>query len=161
MAKVGEGWRLTNTSNPHNQFKQSIGELYMYSGSTALSIPSGVKTQLTNLMKGSQWGVISVDETNSKFIINKHGRYFANLSVSFSGDGGVTWNGGFEVNGVIQENLQIRRKLGASGDVGAASISGILELNSGDEVDIEFEHNAGVNKDITVVDCNATLVKIW
>ena len=57
-------------------------------------------------------------------------------------------------------NLQTHRKLGASGDVGSASVTGIASLAVNDTIEIWFQQSEGVDKDITVKDCTLNIIQI-
>ena len=138
-----------------------LGEIYIYNNSTGQTIATATWTQVTGLSVGNSVNM-TPNATEDHIEVEKSGIYFVTMSASFSGDGGVTWFGGvFTNNGSVQyNNMHTHRKLGASGDVGSVSVSGIGNFNSGDTVELWFRHEAGVNKDIVVKDCTLSMVQI-
>lgn len=66
------------------------------------------------------------------------GNYSVACSLSFSGTADVKILGHIYVNGVLEEHIGFSRQLGASGDVGSASMAGYVELNDGDVVDVRL-----------------------
>ena len=139
-----------------------FGGLSLYDNVTADTIASGSFVQLTRFDTNSPYNLTLPDHTNDHIEIIKAGVYKVMLSVSFSGTGSVTWAGGiFKNNGSTQlTNLQTARKLGATGDVGSASISGIAEFSVGDTVEVWFKHLEGVDKNITVKHCTLSVMQI-
>lgn len=72
-----------------------------------------------------------------KVTISINGVYFVGVQVSFAGTANATVNGGIFVDGVVQEQVRFRRKLGAGGDVGSASALGLINV-TGTPVDLDF-----------------------
>ena len=58
------------------------------------------------------------------------------------------------------DNVHCNRKLGAGGDIGSASLSGICDFSASDTVELWMIHSAGVNKDITIQDCTLSVIKL-
>lgn len=158
---------LPNTSNVKDAYRKDrlgipYGEISMYSNETADSIASGAYVQLTRFDTEGESNLTEADATENHIKILKAGKYKITMTSSFSGTGSVTWDGGvFKNNGTVQlTNLQINRKLGASGDVGAVAIGGIADLSVNDTIEVWFKQSEGVNKDITVVNNTLSLVFI-
>lgn len=87
------------------------------------------------------------------------GRYEARAMVSFSGSVSITVTGCVHVNGAPQANIKFDRKLGATGDVGSAALSGVLDLTAGDLIDLRFS-NDGANKTINIYRCNLLIHRV-
>lgn len=100
------------------------------------------------------------DFNNNQIEITKAGNYFISVSFSFSGDASVDWHFHVRINTTTLENLHTNRKLGAGGDIGSASMSGIATLSVGDMLNVSMQHTAGVNKSITMEDCTLSLFQI-
>lgn len=71
---------------------------------------------------------VTPDSVNGKITITKTGIYFVGTQLSFSGTANATITCGVAMDGVVQNQLRVRRKLGASGDVGSASFAGIVQV---------------------------------
>ena len=141
------------------------GEMYASAGSTTYNL-ADLEIQIFDAWdaEGSSFDV-EPNIVTGKLIINTKGRYLVNVSMAFESTGSVLWligimEGGV-VGGTIQSNLTVRRQMGAGGDVGVISISGICACAPGDELSVIFFQNAGLpNKDITVKDINFTISRI-
>lgn len=140
----------------------SFGEIYMYNNSTADSIATATWTQLVRFDTVGQYNNTTPSSASDDITILTEGKYFITMSTAFSGSGGVTWTGGvWKNNGGTQlTNLQTHRKLGASGDVGSATVSGFADLAVNDTVEVWFQQSEGVNKNITVKDCTLTVTMV-
>jgi len=139
-----------------------FGEIYVYNNGTADTVATATWSQMTRFDTNGESNNTTPDHTNDHITITKAGRYMVNVSASFSGDPNITWYGGvWKNNGATQlTNIQIHRKLGAGGDVGCVSMSGIGDFAANDTVEIWIRQDSGADKAITVVDCSLSLVQI-
>lgn len=87
------------------------------------------------------------DVANNRIEIDQDGIYEVNSQISFSGTGGTTFDFFIYVN-AAPSNYAFQRKLGTGGDVGSASVVGILDLSDGDLVDVYLQAD-GAAKSIT------------
>jgi len=128
------------------------GEIYVHGNTTGQTISTATSTQVTTFDTNGESNLTTPDHTNDHITITKTGKYLINVSSAFSGDPNVTWSGGvYKNNGATQlANIQTERKLGAGGDVGSVSISGIASLTADDTIEVWFQHAEGVDKSITV-----------
>lgn len=116
-----------------------------YGGIYNQATGSAVVTLSTNFAKvtGSFTGNmistsnITPDKNNDKITINHAGSYFVGVQMSFSGATSATISGAAAVDGVVQEQIRFRRKLGTGGDVGSASAMGLITI-TGTPVDLDF-----------------------
>ena len=141
----------------------AFGEISIYASSTAYSIPTDTWSQLVGWDTATTSANNTIPSPDDGHIeIQQSGKYFITISAAFSGSGSVTWNGGaFKNNGAtLLTTIQTRRKLGAAGDVGSVSMSGMADLEAGDTLEVWYKHDAGVNKDITVIDITLSAVQI-
>jgi len=138
------------------------GEIYVEGNSTADTVATATSTQITRFDVNGASLNTTPDHTNDHITITKAGHYMVNVSLAFSGDASVDWK--FTLcknNGTANFlNVHTNRKLGSGGDIGSASMSGIVDLAVNDTVEIWMIHGAGVNKDITVQDCTLSIVAV-
>ena len=139
-----------------------FGEIWVKGNGTADTVATATSTQITRFANNGESNNTTPDHTNDHITINKSGKYLVTISISFSGDASVDWSFSlFLNNGTTEcENVHTNRKLGAGGDIGSASMSGICDFTSGQTVELWMIHGAGVNKDITIQDCALSLVQI-
>jgi len=132
-----------------------FADISVYNNGTADTISTGTWAQMTRFDTDGENNNCTPDHTNDHITITKAGRYMVNVSASFSGDPNITWYGGvWKNNGGTQlQNMQIHRKLGAGGDVGCVSMSGIGDFAVNDTVEIWIRQDSGADKAITIVDC--------
>jgi len=132
-----------------------FADISVYNNGTAATISTGTWAQMTRFDTDGENNNCTPDHTNDHITITKAGRYMVNVSASFSGDPNITWYGGvWKNNGGTQlQNMQIHRKLGAGGDVGCVSMSGIGDFAVNDTVEIWIRQDSGADKAITIVDC--------
>ena len=138
------------------------GGILVFGNTNEDTVASGSYVQLTRFDTNTVYKGVEPDHTQDHIAIRKSGVYYVSMSAAFSGDGSVDWLGGvFVNNGATQiENLQTQRKLGAGGDIGSASVSGITTFNYGDTVEVWFRHDEGVDKGITVKDVSLSLFRL-
>ena len=138
------------------------GDLYVHGNTTGQTISTATLTQVTTFDTAGESNLTTPNHTTDDITISKAGRYLITMSSSFSGDPNVTWLGGvYKNNGATQlSNLQTKRKLGAGGDVGSVSISGIVSLSANDTIEVWFQHAEGVDKSITVAELTLSVVMV-
>lgn len=84
---------------------------------------------------------ITPDYANDKITINHAGSYFVGMQLSFHGLASAVINGAIFIDGVVQDQIRFRRKLGTGGDVGSASAMGLITI-TGTPVDLDFRAKA-------------------
>jgi len=88
------------------------------------------------------------------------GLYEFNGSASFSGGNGDEFHGGISINNVKPEGkMEFSRKMGASGDVGSVSFSGLKRLAANDVIRLKIE-NATDADDPTVSVLNLVVKRV-
>lgn len=105
-----------------------FGEIYNYSTGTAVVQLSSSWTKVTGSFQGNGYSStdITPDKTNDRIIINRSGYYFVSGQFSFSGSANAVIEGALYVDSTRQDSVRFRRKLGATGDVGSASLFGTI-----------------------------------
>jgi len=139
-----------------------FGEIYVEGNSTADTVATATNTQMNRFDTNGEFNNTTPQHTSDHIIIDKAGKYLVTISISFSGDPSVDWAFSlYKNNGATQyANVHCNRKLGAGGDIGSASMSGICDFAATDTVELWMQHAAGVNKDITVQDCTMSVVQV-
>lgn len=140
----------------------AFGEIYVHENSGADTVATATTTQVTRFNQNGLSNAMTPSHSQDHITVDNAGKYLCTVSISFSGTGSVDWT--FHVyknNGTTKfDNVHTNRKLGAGGDIGSASMSGIIDLAENDTVELWMEHAEGVNKNITIQDCTLSLVQI-
>ncbi|MHC4302715.1 MAG: hypothetical protein ACYS7Y_36105, partial [Planctomycetota bacterium] len=139
----------------------AVGEMYEDndSGSGITITTSGTYYGWVTASTGEVRGVtFASDATADKLTVAHSGLYHVDGAVSFTGSIGSTFLGVVHVNGSPQVKVKFRRKIGTGGDIGSASLSGVLDLSENDYVDLRFTAD-GNNKTITIYSANLSIAK--
>jgi len=139
-----------------------FGEVWVMGNSTADTVATATNTQMTRFANEGESNLTTPSATTDDITILKAGMYLVTISVAFKGDASVEWDFTlYKNNGATSfDNVHCDRKLGAGGDVGSASMSGICDFAVNDTIELWMKHEAGVNKDITIEDCTLSIVQI-
>ena len=121
-------------------FYQWVTTTVGQSGPTDLAVPSAATDDITIGVNGA-------------------GLYGVMVISSFNGSNNAVAEVAVHVNGALQPNLQISRKLSAAGDEGAVSISGLLVLAAGDVVDLRVSSD-GAGDVVIIKHANLTIFSI-
>jgi len=134
-------------------------EISAEGASSTHAVATGVWHQVDVFNTDGLSNLCTPDHTENHITIVKAGVYKVNVSIAFSGTGGVDWMFSlFKNNGSTEfPNVHTNRKLGSGGDIGSASMCGLVTFAVGDTVEVWGEHGAGVNKDLVMQDCNISL----
>ena len=123
---------------------EAYAEIYVHENSTSASVPTGAtytKVVLANYVIGN-YKNCTVSLQNGNVTISKAGTYL--ITGTFSSKLGTTdviWDTTIFVNGAEANNLHMRRRFSTSGYTFNVCISGLLDLNSGDVLDVRVKHN--------------------
>ena len=153
------------TVNGASILEPSYGSLYEISeaGNNINVIISGTFYQWINTTVGIETGGNTVvgSAINDNIVVGSDGEgvYYISVSVSLGGSNNIVVQGAVFLNGVRQQGIEFNRKLNASGDAGSASISGLLDLSDGDQIDLRFTAN-GNNKLVTIEHCYLTMFRL-
>jgi hypothetical protein len=140
----------------------AFAEIYVQNNTTADTVAAATNSQVLRFAVNGVSNNMTPDHTNDHITVTKAGMYLCSISLAFSGDGSVDWSFSLYKNNGATEfpNVHTDRKLGAAGDIGSASMSGIVDLAVNDTIELWMQHAEGVNKDITIRDCTMSLVQI-
>ena len=94
------------------------------------------------------------DHTNDKITISLPGVYSVAGQMSFSGSGAATFAVHVYKN-TSNTSIGFHRKMGATGDVGSASMVGLVDCAEGDDLSIWGAADAG-SKTATLIDAQLT-----
>jgi hypothetical protein len=116
-----------------------IGEIYNTSTGTPVVVLSTSWTKITGSFQGdgASSDHVTPDYTNDRIQVSANGTYFVGLFPCFSGSNSAVIEGAAYVDGVRQETVRFRRKLGVGGDVGSAGALGTFTV-TGTPVYVEF-----------------------
>lgn len=147
------------------QFKGAIisakayGLLYTEDGDTsspeASQTSTGTMALLTTWRANGASSGTSVDHTADKIVVDNGGVYQIELAVSFSGDANSTYECEIYHDNVSASptptatGFKLVRKLGVGGDVGSASLIGLVEMDAGDGVMIYMRSTDGGTEFLT------------
>jgi len=139
-----------------------FGEIWVQGNATPDTIATATLAQVTRFANNGESNNTTPDHSQDHITIIKKGKYLVTISLAFKGDASVEWDFRLGINNGsgFCLNVHTDRKLGAGGDVGSASLSGICDFAVGDTIELWMKHEAGVNKSITVEDCTMSLVQI-
>lgn len=143
----------------------AFGEIYAENNSTATTISvAGTWYQVTIFNTNGQSNNTTPDHTNDHITITKAGMYFVSVALSLLSGAGAAFVSEGEVktnNGTVAHtNVHMDRALsGGGGDVGSASMSGIIDLAVSDTVEVWIRNKTNTT-DITVEDINLTIMQI-
>ncbi|MFC1768114.1 hypothetical protein ACFLZ2_06215, partial [Candidatus Margulisiibacteriota bacterium] len=141
----------------------TYGEIYVSNNSGAQGLATqNMWYQVTSFESTGQSNNTTPSAANDDITVSQSGIYMINASIAFSGT--PIQEIEFEIqknNGATPlANLYTSRKLGANGDVGAVSISGLANLSATDTVELWIRNVTAGGNSITIEDANMTLVKI-
>lgn len=145
--------------------ENSYAGMYLTNNSDALSLTT--QNQWYQLVEFDTNGLytsqLTPDHTNDHITVNANGVYRVSGNFSFSGSGSSTMEIQIKKNNGATsfDNLILRRMLGASGDVGSASLGpGYVSLTATDTVEVWCRCTDGASKSITVVHAVLTIERV-
>jgi len=130
----------------------AFGQMAVHDSSTTVTIPSGLAYTLV-----APWDLIdistncTIDGINGTLKPQLAGVYDVKASVSLSSATNNTiLAAAIFVNEEEQNSLHFLRKISTAGDVGAASITGLVKLDADASISLRFRHDRPGAVDITV-----------
>jgi hypothetical protein len=134
------------------------GMIYVAGGSAGQTGVGGTPTPLTGFTNNGLGAGTTPDHTTDKITVGTAGVYLLVLQTSFGGSVGVEFECHIYRN-VADTGFGFHRKLGATGDVGSASVVGLATLAANDTVSV-YVASDGVNKTLTLVDGQLIVYRI-
>ena len=134
------------------------GTLYTEGNDTEEVTTDATPRKIANIVtKGVESG-LAVDAANGKITVANAGDYMVICSVSFSGELSKTFNVTIYKN-TTSTNLTLERKLGTSGDIGSAGVSGIVTCVANDEISLYHSSTDG-GTSFKVTDAQLSVVRL-
>lgn len=134
------GWGITDIT--------AHGLLYTYDAAAPQAGIGAAFVKFTGFASEGHYHGVTVSAANDRITVAADGAYRIDFFVSFSGTVSTTFEFSVHVNQVDAGEIGLARRLGTGGDVGSASMGGILDLNAGDEIEIYVKAD-GAGKSIT------------
>ena len=140
--------------------KPAYGELWMFENPNPIPLPvQNDYREVSDWVAGESLNV-TLDIDNNRMVAGKKGMYLINVSLSFTGSPNTLFHFTIFKNGVREIKMHPQRTTGAVNTEGAVSISGLLDMNVGDYIDMRTEQETGINKQVTIQHANFSMVKI-
>lgn len=134
------------------------GTLYVTGNTTAESTVDATPRKIAALdTQGVEEG-LTVDEASNQITVAVAGDYLVIGSVSFSGSLSKTFNVAIYKN-TSTTNLMFERKLGTGGDVGAATVSGIVTCAADDDISL-YQSSTDGGTAMTITDAQLTVIRL-
>lgn len=140
--------RLARRYPAGNLAAPAYGGLLVTDGSTAQTGIDGTPAVLTCFAANMAASLVTPDHTTDTLTITRAGVYAISVQMSFSGTLNEQVTVELYVDGVAS-GLKFDRKLGSGGDVGSASLAGLLSLDAGDVLDLRVNSD-GTSISVTV-----------
>ena len=137
------------------------GEIYVTGNSTGQTTNAVADTfdKVTQFASNGSSRNCTNDATNNQITVTNAGKYIFHCEASFSGTNNATITLRASVNGTDQSNVESVRKLGTAGDVGSASLHGILDLSASDIVTLEVASD-GTSSTFVLQSSNMSLSRL-
>lgn len=131
----------------------TYGGIHVHDNSTSQSIASGATyTKVTAFTDNDVSNDCTPDVANDKITITRTGHYKVDGDISFSsGTANTLWSGAVFLSGTEQNQVHFERKISTAGDVGAAPITGLINVTSVPvDLDFRLRHDNGSAVNVTV-----------
>jgi len=129
----------------------TYAEIWLADGSTDQAIATGASyVKLTHFTDNGASSNCTAAAASDKITITKAGLYLVSGSCSFSCDTNlVSFRIAAFLDGTEQDHIHFIRKMGAGGDIGSASMTGIIDVTSVPlDLDMRARHDNGGSVDI-------------
>lgn len=141
-----------------------FGEIWVEGNANTMSVSSAGHTQVTDFDTDGQSNQCSPDHTNDHITIDIAGTYQVTVSITVLNNAGAGHVVHFELNknngATTFLNLHGDRTLAAGTDKGNMSLSGLISVSANDTIELWASSDSGAARNITVEDCNLSLVQI-
>jgi hypothetical protein len=124
--------------------------MYVQDNSTAEPTVDGTPRKMVGPPAGGDATGMTADAENSQFVITKAGDYGINFGISFSGTANKTFIVAIYKN-TTNTGFQLKRKMGAGGDVGVAVITGQVTCEVDDTLSL-YQWSTDGGTSLTVTD---------
>jgi hypothetical protein len=147
-------------TTPHAEISVEGNSTATVIGSSSSDFSNKVQVTIFDT-NGPSSSTMTPDHTTDDITVIVDGNYSVSATISFSGAASpdTISMALFKNNGTTQLGARVTRKLGTSGDVGACSLSAIVDLEAGDTIEI-WVQNESLSNNITVEDASLIAVCI-
>jgi hypothetical protein len=142
-----------------------FAEISVKDNTDAVTLNSTAKVQITNFNINGLSNNATPDHTNDHITIVKAGKYFVSVSLAVQNNASQTHKVDVSLwkdNGTTEfTNIHNHRTLsGGSTDVGAISISGIIDADVDDTLELWADTSAAANRSVTFEDLTFLILQI-
>lgn len=131
-------WRMIAANRP--TISPAYGQISTHDNTTNQILTlAGTYYKLTNFDTIPESSGTTCSWTGDQIRVDSAGTYFVTVTASFSGTTNETFDGAIHTNLVEASHIEFQRKLGAAGDIGAASASGIVTLPAAAIIDFRMK----------------------
>ena len=130
----------------------TYGGIHVHDGVTAQSLPTGTTyTKITQFADNNLSSNMVSDHTNDIVTATYAGVYQVNSSLNFqAGTNNVEFRCAVFVDGVEDDSVHFVRKVSTAGDVGSASLSGPVDMDADDDIDVRCRTDNGGSVNMTI-----------
>lgn len=136
----------------------AYGEIYCTDNATGETTVDATPRAITAWTSNGPASGATPDHTIDEIQADVAGKYFVDVSLSFSGSASSTYLLEIYKNGVAT-GFQAKRKLGTGGDVGAVGFHGIIALAATDDVKV-YQSSTDGGTAMTVTDGQLSIVRL-
>jgi hypothetical protein len=141
------------------------GEIYVKDSITVIELSSAAFSQITTFTNNGLSNGVTPDHTEDHLLVNKKGRYLLVVSIALQNDSTQSHTvdiDAFLNNGTeILEHVHAHRRLsGGAGDIGSISMSGIIEADVGDTVELWATSDSGTAKGVIFEDITMSMIEV-
>jgi len=132
-------------------------EIYVQGGAVSQAITTGgTYEKFIGFTTDAASNGMTAAAASDKITVTQAGHYEVKFQISFSGTNSSTVDFRINWNGVAQNQLHCKRKLGTGGDVGSCSIVGIIDATAATtDIEVWFTTD-GTGDNIVAVDAQLT-----
>jgi len=149
----------------HPEFQRAYGEIYSKDNTTPTVLNSAAKVQILVFTTNGVSHDMTPNFSESHIIVQKSAIYLVKASVTVANNNAFTHILNvdlFKNNGSTQfENVHFHRKLtGGSGDIGSATMSGLVQLNKDETIELWANTDAAADRSVIFDDITLSITQI-
>lgn len=135
-------------------------QIYTSGGATPLSV--GTTPVTLPFASDGQEDNATADAASNRIVVGSAGDgvYLVICQASFTGTGNATFTFRAAIDGTPNSAASCKRKLGATGDVGSATLVGLLSLIAGEEVTVQV-NAAAAGRTLTLEEGSLIIKRLW
>jgi len=142
----------------------SYAEISVYNNTTPVTLNSAAKVQITDFDTNGQSTDSTPDHTNDHITIGTTGVYEVTCSMSLQNNAGASHGVSISIwknNGATEfQNVHADRTLASGTDIGAITISGLVNLTANDTIELWALTDSGTNRNVTFADISLSAILV-